>query len=562
DGGNLIIEDAPGGPANAIMLISDYVLVINGGLFQAGTETDPLDRDFTLELTGDDPDFDLEVARIVNGEVANTIFAANGTAPVARDDVFDHTSGTTAVIDVLANDSDAETPRADLKIASVSNPDAGSVSIVDDTIHFTPDYSAYVTSNGLLDPNAEEVFTYRVSDADGNTSQARVTVDLSFEPGVVNGWVFVDDNQNGAFDQNSDTPVGGIVAHLMRGGETIATTSTLAGGFYQFENVPAGSGYTVRFFQQDGTAFVPSQGQYVGTANNLNSAVFDVDPGATVRQVNGIVQGNIVEVNGQPARIELGALEITQEDRGQWTRVDFEIAIPDAVVVAGPLSFNGIDSATVRVRNVDETGFEIQINEWAYLDGWHVTESVSWMAATRGTHQLSDGTVIQAGSTQAQDETKSEVTFDAAFDDAPIVFTQVASDNGSDAVATRNTAVTENGFSVQMQEEEYRDKLHVPEQVDWIAVEKGSTLLTTAVEMIDHAYKPIDLTDQGVLLADMQTMHGEDTANIRYDDSQGGIRLILDEENSLDEEELHLYEEIGILVAKEGGHYLSEFDAV
>ncbi|MEM1277146.1 MAG: G8 domain-containing protein, partial [Pseudomonadota bacterium] len=75
DGGSLIVEDAPGGPANAIMLISDYVLVINGGLFQAGTEDDPLDRDFTLELTGDDPDFDLEVTRILDAEVANTVFA-------------------------------------------------------------------------------------------------------------------------------------------------------------------------------------------------------------------------------------------------------------------------------------------------------------------------------------------------------------------------------------------------------------------------------------------------------------------------------------------------------
>ena len=71
NGGNLIVEDGPSGPANEIMLIADYVLVINGGLFQAGTEDDPIDRDFTLELTGDDPDFDLNVTSILQGEVAN-----------------------------------------------------------------------------------------------------------------------------------------------------------------------------------------------------------------------------------------------------------------------------------------------------------------------------------------------------------------------------------------------------------------------------------------------------------------------------------------------------------
>ncbi|MEM9844972.1 MAG: G8 domain-containing protein, partial [Pseudomonadota bacterium] len=72
NGGELIIEDDPD---LTLELASDYVLVINGGLFQAGTETDPLDTDFTLTLEGDDPDFDLEVSQILNGEVDNTVMA-------------------------------------------------------------------------------------------------------------------------------------------------------------------------------------------------------------------------------------------------------------------------------------------------------------------------------------------------------------------------------------------------------------------------------------------------------------------------------------------------------
>ena len=72
DGGELIIED----DANlTIGLSTDYVLVINGGLFQAGTEDDLLDTDFTLTLEGDDPDFDLEVGRILMGMEPNTVFA-------------------------------------------------------------------------------------------------------------------------------------------------------------------------------------------------------------------------------------------------------------------------------------------------------------------------------------------------------------------------------------------------------------------------------------------------------------------------------------------------------
>lgn len=72
NGGELIVEDLPG---EAIDLFTDYLLVINGGLFQAGTEDDPLDTDFTLTLEGDDPDMDLEVTQILMGNVANTVFA-------------------------------------------------------------------------------------------------------------------------------------------------------------------------------------------------------------------------------------------------------------------------------------------------------------------------------------------------------------------------------------------------------------------------------------------------------------------------------------------------------
>ena len=72
NGGELIIED----DANLeIGLSTDYLLVINGGLFQAGTEDDLLDTDFTLTLEGDDPDMDLHVTQILQSNVENTVFA-------------------------------------------------------------------------------------------------------------------------------------------------------------------------------------------------------------------------------------------------------------------------------------------------------------------------------------------------------------------------------------------------------------------------------------------------------------------------------------------------------
>ncbi|MEM9044724.1 MAG: G8 domain-containing protein [Pseudomonadota bacterium] len=578
DGGSLIVEDAPGGPANEIMLISDYVLVINGGLFQAGTEVDPLDRDFTLELTGDDPDFDLEVTRILNGQIANTVFAqaeqevpvtlVEGTAdpsnaaPVANDDRFDVSGSTTTVLDVTANDTDKEMARADLTITEVSDPDAGSVEIIDDTIHFTPDYEAYRTESGLLDPNAEETFAYQIADDAGNTAEASVTVALTFEPGSVTGWLFVDEDQNGAFSRDEDTGVAGYEVHLFFNGSIVAKTTTLAGGFYRLDDVPAGDGYSVRFITQDGSEFVPTEGQFVGSADNLNSSKFEVPPGATVRQVNGVVQPTLEE---QPptGRLELGSLDIKQEASHLWTRVDFETEIPNAVVVVGPLTSNGPHEAMVRVRNVDETGFELQIDEWSYLDGWHTQETVSWIAATQGTHKLPDGTVIQAGRTVAENESKTKVAFEDTFEDTPILFTQVASYNGSDPVVTRNVDVTTDGFAVKMQEEEAKPNHHFEEQIDWIAIEKSDGILETGTETINHKFKALDIEADQIFLADLQTINGGNTANLRYiETGDGGISIRIDEETSRDEEKWHRFEEIAFVTASEGSHSLSSFDTV
>lgn len=56
-----------------LKLTSDFVLVLNGGLFQAGTETNLLDTDFTLELSGEDPEFILPVTDLLKGQTNHKI---------------------------------------------------------------------------------------------------------------------------------------------------------------------------------------------------------------------------------------------------------------------------------------------------------------------------------------------------------------------------------------------------------------------------------------------------------------------------------------------------------
>lgn len=69
DGGSLIVEDGID-----IELVADHILIINGGLFQVGTEDKAHESEFTLTLEGDDVEFDLDVMEVMfNSE--NTVYS-------------------------------------------------------------------------------------------------------------------------------------------------------------------------------------------------------------------------------------------------------------------------------------------------------------------------------------------------------------------------------------------------------------------------------------------------------------------------------------------------------
>lgn len=65
-----------------------------------------------------------------------------------------------------------------------------------------------------------------------------------------------------------------------------------------------------------------------------------------------------------------------------------------------------------------------QIQEWDYLDFWHTTEKISYMVVEEGTHELSDGTWIEAGKTFGGKKWQG-VEFAAPFEKAPIVISQI-----------------------------------------------------------------------------------------------------------------------------------------
>ncbi len=252
-----------------------------------------------------------------------------------------------------------------------------------------------------------------------------------------------------------------------------------------------------------------------------------------------------------------GNITVTQSSKNEWFTVTFDAAIENAIVVLGPLSFNGAEAATTRVRNVTDTGFEFQVDEWNFLDGAHTTETLSWLAISEGTHTLADGQTVTAGS-NVLNTTFTEIGFGASLNNA-VVLAEVTTANGSDAVTTRIRNVDNDSFELRLQEEEALGP-HLNETISWIAFESGQgagidvSLTGNQVGSDGDSFAFNTGFDAApVLLADMQTTNGWDTATVRLTDkTDAGLSLFIEEEASRDAEKFHLDESVGYVALEEG----------
>ena len=256
---------------------------------------------------------------------------------------------------------------------------------------------------------------------------------------------------------------------------------------------------------------------------------------------------------------QAGSVTFSQPDADTWLSVTFDEPLDNPSVVMGPVSFNGSDPSTMRVRNVTDTGFEFQLDEWDYLDGGHIEETVSWLAIESGVHQV-NGQTIAAGVGSAS-ETSSQIGFGHDFGSAPVVFGQVTSITDPDAVTDRITGTSGTGFTVALDDEEANGSAHGPEEFSWIAISEGGTASGGLVagktgNSVTHEPSTIglggDFVDAFAFIADMQTEDGGDPATIRWTDlTQGSATIFLEEEASNDSEIVHTTEQVGWLALNE-----------
>jgi subtilisin family serine protease len=274
------------------------------------------------------------------------------------------------------------------------------------------------------------------------------------------------------------------------------------------------------------------------------------------------IKTDFITVNepGTGPSMEVGEVSVDHN----WTRVDLSRCFLDPVVVAKPLSYNGIDPAVVRMRNVDGTGFEIRLQEWEYQDQTHQLEAVSYLVMERGSYDLDNGTQVEAGSfvtDQTSSSSFTTVSFSQSFEgQVPVVVAAVGSFNGTDTVTNRLHNISTGGFEFRMQKQERNVQEHGTETIYYIAWQPGIGTVngvsfevdTTGDEVTDQFY-PIwfsgTFLEAPMFLADLQTTNGNDNAAVRWQNRDtDGVEVKIDEEKSRDGETRHKNEVVGYMV--------------
>ena len=252
---------------------------------------------------------------------------------------------------------------------------------------------------------------------------------------------------------------------------------------------------------------------------------------------------------------EVGEISIDHE----WVNVLFENNFNHPVVIAGPPTFNGSNPVLVRIRNIDQKGFKIRLQEWDYLEDNHVEETFSYIVMEKGAYTLDSGMKIEAGSFTGSSK-RQKISLLQKYSTPPVLLTQIISGDDPDAVTGRIYKIKRKSFKYLMQEQQTTRSSHTPETIGYIAWEPGIGEISGLIfetrktrKKVKHKWYNLtfktEFPAQPLFIADMQTYKGGDTAAVRaHDLSRTSTQIKVEEEQSKDNEIKHNKEVIGYLV--------------
>ncbi|MCM8538320.1 MAG: InlB B-repeat-containing protein [Lentisphaeraceae bacterium] len=254
--------------------------------------------------------------------------------------------------------------------------------------------------------------------------------------------------------------------------------------------------------------------------------------------------------------VEFGSITVDHV----FKAVSFSKTFVDPVVILGPPEYNGGNESVVRAQNVSSTGFEVRVQEWDYLDGSHTNERIDYVVMERGTHTLTDGRIIEVGSTDLTNTGYSTVNFQNTQPATPIILSSIQTNGDAAAVTRRLRNINTTSFEVKLQEEEAADGTHGTETVAYIIIPAGQyeldgeTFTVGSQAGVDEVWDAVSSTGFTRFIATFQTVAGNDTGDMRMRGAIGtNLEIYFEEEQSANSEKAHANETAGFILAGGSG---------
>ena len=306
------------------------------------------------------------------------------------------------------------------------------------------------------------------------------------------------------------------------------------------------------------------------------------DPASTDSDCDGLTDGAEVIVydsDGYGDPLDGNCGNVTIGEVGRVTNlthvrqtVSLSRSYKNPVVIAQPPSQNGSHTSVVRITNVTANSFTFYIHEAPNMDGSHTTETVSYLVVEAGSFKLPDGTELRAGNLNTSSTVGRRITnqwatvsYGGSFPAAPIVLSQVQTENDPSWVKTRQTSVGTSSFLVGLEKEEVSLLTHPTETVGWVAISPSSGtwsghpfVASRTGNSVTDAWLPVSFS-QNVgsvphFLAAMSTYDGADNSELRYRSlTGGGVEVRVEEDTTFDTEVAHTTEVIDYLVIGNAG---------
>ena len=265
---------------------------------------------------------------------------------------------------------------------------------------------------------------------------------------------------------------------------------------------------------------------------------------------------------------------------GGWVPVTFSTPFPSVPAVFALPTNTNTDPATVRIRNVTATGFEILVVEPEGSDGSTAAMTVDYFAAETGSYTIDGPVRIDVGlistSTQQGSFVASTgwdtVTFSNTYT-SPAVITQVQTVNSQPSlnaglvgvpwleVAVQN--VTSTGMEVALERSETSGGTVVAETIGYLVMSSGDTATVNgqtfraiatpnSLAAWDAGCTTIDFspifTSVPLVIASQNSRDGNNGSWVRRCSiSSSSVGLLVDEDVASDTERTHVTEQAGII---------------